>query len=200
MTTLYELKGSKVKKGGIGGAKTVTGLHFESRVNLLTKIAEVPGYKVTGNKIHYQGKLLAYSYPKHDLYIKFLAPKGIDYKAYVSKKYLPDEALYVPSQNTFYIIEVKFQNGGGSVDEKLQTCDFKKKIYLKLLSTLKINVEYMFILNDYFNKSSFDDAFRYIKEVGCDYFFNELPLAKLLFPMPVVSEGDYDPADVEATA
>lgn len=188
-----------MKKGGIGGAKTVTGLRFENKINLLSKIIEVPGYQVLGNVISYNGKPLAYSYPKHDLYKKFLAPKGVNYKDYISKKYLPDEAIYVPEHNTLYVVEMKFQNVGGSVDEKLQTCDFKRKIYMKLLSSLKINVEYMFVLSDYFDKPSFDDAFRYIKDVGCDYFFDELPLAALRFPMPVVTEGQYDPEDVEVT-
>lgn len=189
-----------MKKGGTGGAKTVTGLRFEEKVNLLTKLAEVPGYEIKDNAIYYRGKLLAYSYPKHDLYNKFLSPKGINYKDYVSKKYLPDEAIYVPEQNTFYIIEMKFQNVGGSVDEKLQTCDFKRKIYLKLFSKLRLNVEYMYVLSDYFKRSSFDDAFEYIKAVGCDYHFEELPLADIGFPMPIVTEGQFDPEDVEVTA
>lgn len=189
-----------MKKGGIGGAKTVTGLKFENKVNLLTKIAEVPGYEVKGNVIYFRGKVLAYSYPKYALYNEFLAEHGIDYTEYVSKKYLPDEAIYFPEQNTMYIVEMKFQDVGGSVDEKLQTCDFKKKIYQKLFAKLKLNVEYTFILSDYFNKPSFDDAFRYIKEVGCDYYFGELPLSVLKFPMPVVEPGQYDPEDVEVTA
>lgn len=189
-----------MKKGGIGGAKTITGLHFENKINLLTKLAEVPGYTIDGNKILYKGKLLAYSYPKHQLYKDFLASRGVNHKDYISKLYLPDEAIYFPEKNTMYIIEMKFQNVGGSVDEKLQTCDFKRKIYTRLFSSLKLNVEYTFILSDYFNKPSFDDVFRYIKEVGCDYYFNELPLAELDFPMPTVSDGEYDPQDVEATS
>lgn len=34
------------------------------------------------------------------------------------------------------MIEYKFQKDAGSVDEKLQTCDLKKKQYKKLLSNL----------------------------------------------------------------
>lgn len=189
-----------MKKGGVGGGKTITGLHFEHKVNLITKIADIPGYEVKGNAIYFEGKLLAYSYPKYDLYNKFLAENGIDYKDFVSKKYLPDEALYVPSQQTFYIVEMKFQNVGGSVDEKLQTCDFKRKIYLKLFSKLKLNVEYMFVLSDYFNKPSFDDAFEYIRSVGCSYHFDELPLAQIGFPMPTVSPDQHVPSDVAVTS
>ena len=94
---------------------------------------------------------------------------------------------------------MKFQNGGGSVDEKPQTADFKRKIYLKLTASLKLNVEYCLVLSDYFNKPSFDDAFLYIKEVGCDYFFNELPLSWLNFPMPVVADGQSVPEGAEVT-
>jgi len=188
-----------MKKGGIGGALTATGLRFERKINFLTKIVEVPGYKVIDNKIYYMDKLLAYSYPKNKLYSDFLRPNGVDYRDFTSKQYLPDEAIYVPDQKTMYIIEMKFQNVGGSVDEKLQTCDFKRKIYNKLFSSLKINTEYTYVLSDYFNKTTFDDAFRYIKEVGCDYYFNELPLDALKFPEPIVYKGQYDPEDVEVT-
>lgn len=42
------------------------------------------------------------------------------------KKLLPDDSIYVILNNTFFIIECKYQQVGGSVDEKLQTCDFKR--------------------------------------------------------------------------
>jgi hypothetical protein len=40
----------------------------------------------------------------------------------------------------------------GSVDEKLQTCDFKRKQYLKLVQPLGIKVEYVYVLNDWFKQ------------------------------------------------
>jgi hypothetical protein len=75
-----------------------------------------------------------------------------------------------------YIIEKKFQSGSGSVDEKLQTCDFKKKQYSKLLSVVNLKVEYIYFLNDWFLRSEYDDVKQYITEVGCQYYFDELPL------------------------
>jgi hypothetical protein len=45
-----------------------------------------------------------------------------------------------------YIIEIKYQETAGSVDEKLQTCDFKKKQYERLLRPLKLIVEYCYVL------------------------------------------------------
>ena len=49
--------------------------------------------------------------------------------------------------NTLFIIEMKFQEVAGSVDEKLQTCDFKKKQYKRLMAPLNIEVEYVYILD-----------------------------------------------------
>jgi len=42
---------------------------------------------------------------------------------------LQDDAIYVMSNNTVFIIEVKYQEVAGSVDEKLQTCGFKLNQY-----------------------------------------------------------------------
>ena len=77
---------------------------------------------------------------------------------------------------------MKFQKVAGSVDEKLQTCDFKKKQYTKLMGPIGIRVDYIYILNDWFNVPAYRDVLGYIKEVGCDYFFNEIALSRLGLP------------------
>ena len=76
-----------------------------------------------------------------------------------------------------YIIECKFQQVAGSVDEKLQTCDFKKKQYKKIFSRLNIDVEYVYLSSDWFK----NDVLDYIVSVGCSYYFNYIPLYKLGF-------------------
>jgi len=97
---------------------------------------------------------------------------------------LPDEALYVIVNNTLFIIEMKFQKVAGSVDEKLQTCDFKKKQYTKLMAPLNIDVEYIYILSDWFKHPAYKDTLDYIISVGCHYYFEILPLNKLGLPNP----------------
>jgi hypothetical protein len=174
-----------MKKGGIGGGRTVTGLKFEERIYLLLGIARVPGYTVVEDDIIYQNTKVAQSLRKNKLYV-FLASQGIDYRDYLSKKLLPDDAILVPSTNTIYIIEMKFQSTEGSVDEKLQTCDFKKKHYIKLLYTLNLNVEYIYILNDWYEAPKYRDVKQYILSVGCKYYIEVLPFAELGLPMPVV--------------
>jgi hypothetical protein len=72
----------------------------------------------------------------------------------------------------------------GSVDEKLQTCDFKKKQYIKLLSQLNVEVEYIYILDDWFRHEKYKDVLDYIISVRCQYYFNYIPLSKLGLPVP----------------
>lgn len=172
-----------MKKGGVGGANTQTGIKFEGRVDLLARLDQLPGYEVTGNKIYYNGKIVAYSYRKNALY-NFLKEQGVDYKSFISKRLLPDDAIYVIETNTVYIIEVKFQIVAGSVDEKLQTCDFKKKQYKKLFSALNYEVEYLYVLSDWFKKEEYKDVRDYIVSVGCSYYFEYLPLHEIGLPVP----------------
>ena len=88
-------------------------------------------------------------------------------------------------RETLFIIEVKYQQVEGSVDEKLQTCDFKRKQYLKLVVGLGLKVEYVYVLNDWFKDPRYKDVLNYINSVNCHYKFGSLPLAWLGLPEPV---------------
>ena len=170
-------------EGGIGGGNTKTGILFEKRVNILTLLKNKSGYRVRGNSIFYKDKEVAKSLKKNTLY-KYLGSRKINYKKIISKKLLPDDAIYVITNNTLFIIEIKFQKVSGSVDEKLQTCDFKRKQYAKLMAPLNIEVEYIYILNDWFRKPEYKDVLDYVISVGCQYYFHYLSLQKLGLPIP----------------
>lgn len=173
-----------MKKKGFGGGNTRTGLVFEGKVDFLTFIANQKNYSVKGFHVLYNNKEVAISFKKYGLY-RYLESKGIDYKKYISKRLLPDDAIYVIANNHFYILEIKFQEVSGSVDEKLQTCDFKIKQYRKLLSTLNVEVEFIYILSDWFKKPEYKDVLDYVVSIrGCYYYFNYIPLQKLNLPMP----------------
>lgn len=172
-----------MKKKGFGGGNTITGLKFERGRDILSILNNTKGYSVKGNIIFYNNKEVARSYRKHGLY-RFLKLQGVDYKKIISKKLLPDEALYVIVKNTLFVIEMKYQEVIGSVDEKLQTCDFKKKQYKKLMAPLNIEVEYIYILSDWFRKPEYKDVLDYVISVGCQYYFQYLPLQKLGLPVP----------------
>jgi len=177
-----------VVKDGKGGANTLTGLNFEAKVDFLDLLRGIDGYTVkksgakAGTDVFFDGKLVARCFKKHDFY-RFLDEKGIDWSKLISKKLLPDDALLVIVRETLFIIEVKYQQVAGSVDEKLQTCDFKRKQYLKLVQSLELKVEYVYVLSDWFKKPEYKDVLGYINSVNCHYKFNELPLAWLGLPI-----------------
>jgi len=150
---------------------------------MLSILSKTKGYSVKGNIIFYNGKEVARSYRKYGLY-KYLESRCVDYKKIISKKLLPDEAIYVIVKNTLYVIEMKYQEVTGSVDEKLQTCDFKKKQYKKLMAPLNIEIEFIYILSDWFRKPEYKDVLDYVISVGCQYYFQYLPLQKLGLPVP----------------
>ncbi len=181
-----------MKKGGIGGGKTITGLKFESRISLEKALQALPGYNVAGDEVYFDGQKIAEFYQKHKLYKNLLVPNGINYKDIISKKLLPDEAILLFNNSTLFIIEIKFQEVAGSVDEKLQTCDFKNKQYQKLLLRLDIKVKYIYVLSDWFKKQEYKDVLQYVKAVGCYYFFNELPLSFLGLPKPKLRKANRD--------
>lgn len=170
-------------KGGTGGGNTKTGLIYEGKVDIAVFLQKQKGYTVKEHDVFYNGECVAHVYKQHNFY-KFLEREGIDWKKHLSKKLLPDNALYVIVNNTMFIIEVKHQETGGSVDEKLQTCDFKRKQYIKLLSELNYEVEYVYILDNWFKDPKYKDVLDYIISVNCKYYFNYIPLSKLGLPVP----------------
>lgn len=174
-------------EGGVGGGNTQTGLQFERDVDFQDLLAAIDGYELkviygkAGKGVFFKGELVARCFKKYDFY-RFLAEYGINYKTILSKRLEPDDALLIIVRETLFIIEVKYQQVTGSVDEKLQTCDFKRKQYQKLLKSIEIKVEYVYVLNDWFKQPQYKDVLDYIHSVNCHYRFNTLPLAWLGLP------------------
>ena len=182
-------------KGGIGGGNTQTGIHFEGIVDIVTYLHNnVQGYSCTlkpfnskkqsmGFDIFYNEHLIAESFKKYELY-RYLETLGVDWTTILSKRLLPDDAIYVIHNNTIFIIEVKYQEVAGSVDEKLQTCGFKLYQYKKLFAKLNYEVEYIYILNSWFDNPKYKDTLDYILMMNCKYYFEYLPLYKIGLPVP----------------
>ena len=159
-----------------GGANTnVNGLKFE-RGTSLNDALEKAGYNIKDFHVFKDGEEIGVSVPKYSLYSQYLKPHDIDYNDFNCKRWLPDEAFINYNMKTVYIIEKKYQEKSGSVDEKLPNCDFKKAEYQKLFTPLKYKVEFIYILNDWFKQRRYKDTLDYIKKVKCSYYFNELPL------------------------
>ena len=176
-------------EGGKGGANTQTGIKFEREIDLHELLERTPGYSVSskhgqpGKQVYYHGQLVAQCFRKHDFY-GFLESKGVPWKQIISKRLLPDDALLVIVRETLFIIEVKYQQVAGSVDEKLQTCDFKRKQYQKLVRSLNLKVDYVYVLNDWFRAPEYHDVLAYIDSVNCHYRFKSIPFSWLGLPDP----------------
>ena len=176
-------------KGGTGGGNTTTGLRFEQRTDIRQVFENIEGYSIiestnrTGYEIWFNHEKLAYCFKKRELY-RFLEqePYCVNWQEHLSKRLEPDNALFVIVRDTLFIIEIKFQQVSGSVDEKLQTCDFKRKQYSKLVRDLGWRVEYVYVLNDWFRDPVYRDTLDYIHSMNCHYLFNEVPLAWLGLP------------------
>lgn len=170
-------------EGWKGGWNTITWLHFENKVDFKTLISKMKNYEVKNeHEIFYLWKKVWEVYKKHKLYKEFLLPKWVNFKEYISSKLLPDNAIFVIINNTMFIVEVKFQKVHGSVDEKLQTCWFKKAQYNRLFQPLWIKVEYCYVLSNWFKKDKYNDTLAYVQMMDCKYFYEKLPLDYLWLP------------------
>lgn len=162
---------------------TLTWLHFENKVDFITLIWKMKNYEIKKwNEIYYLWEKVAEAYKKHELYKYFLVPKWVNFKEHISSKLLPDNAIYVIINNTMFIVEIKFQKVHWSVDEKLQTCWFKKAQYTRLFKQLWINIEYCYVLSNWFKKDKYNDTLAYVQMMNCKYFYETLPLDYLWLP------------------
>ena len=164
-----------------GGAKTnFNGLSFEKRTDFLESLKQHQKINVIAkngySEIYHANMLQGYYTDKNYFYKFFLDKEKVNWKKLISKKYLPDAVFINKLNNTIYIIEKKFQAGSGSVDEKLQTCDFKKKIYTKLINHCKnkYTTEYYYLLNDWYLQKEYKDVKNYIKSVNCKFFIDKI--------------------------
>ena len=158
-----------------GGALTnANGLHFEQTTSL-NDILLQHGFDVSSNgEVLYNGSLIGYSKAKKD-FNRFLVDNGVDLNVN-SNRLEPDDTFINIINRTVYILEKKFQRVGGSVDEKLQTCPFKKRYYENLDSQMGYETCYTYILNEWFTQPKYRDVLRFILDEGCYYFFNDIPL------------------------
>lgn len=169
-------------RNGVGGANTITGAVFEEKTNLEKALLKINGITIVGVDVFKKGVHIGMLLQKHKLYKNFLEKRNVNWKSIVSSKILPDDAYFSIATNKLTVIEKKYQNGNGSVDEKLQTCAFKLRQYRRLCASLPdVTVDYMYVLNDWFEGKKYTDVLAYIEEIGCSYYINELPLAKLGF-------------------
>jgi hypothetical protein len=151
--------------GGIGGANTQTGKWFEVNTDLRTALVN-NGFNTNNFTFCCQ----------HDFPRLFKKMTGQKMEDIFGKKYLPDEAVIF--NGTLYIIEKKYQNCSGSVEEKIQTGPYKLLIYKECAKKMGLNdAKYIYLLSEYFDIPKFTlHQIPHLKSQGISVYFNQLPL------------------------
>lgn len=175
-------------KGGQGGANTnKNGLLFESKVDVRDAFHN---YGIDYEEVLEYGKGIykldlkdqnVFVMQKQTLY-RYLESQieNYDSRNFVSKELWPDNCVINVTKKRISIIEVKFQEGAGSVDEKIQTCDFKRKQYVKIAKPLGYHVEYIYVLSDWFKNPRYKDSLDYIIDSGCKFYFGSIPIEEII--------------------
>ena len=173
---------------GGGAATNRNGLWFEQETDLATALRQDAPYVAVravqkGEWDILSGqKRVGSIYQKSRFHTSFLRQQGIRWQDYFpSKKPQPDSVLVNYNSNTVFLVEKKYQSVSGSTDEKLLACDFKARQYRKVCAEADFFVRYIYLFNDWFRQDGqgYPDYRDYIQAVGCEYFFNTIPLAVL---------------------
>ena len=155
---------------------TTTGKKFEEKIHIGGK-----GIDLSQEKLKYY---FDKNFPDILFSLSYIDGRKQDKEKYlngaqvvISKELKPDEAYFDPEQLILDVYEKKTQNGGGSADEKLQTCAFKIAEYRKIAKYLGVppeNVHYTYILDKWFKKPRYKDVLDFVKATdGCDYIIVE---------------------------
>lgn len=161
-----------------GGAQTnINGLLFEDFTALHNLLPLISGgtFQIRNTQLFINGvQQEKFRYLSKGQFRHFLSQMHPELAARIvngsiwSKELRPDQVMIIG--NTINILEAKTQNTTGSVDEKLQTCDFKKKQFERLFEPI-YRVEYVYLLDDWFLDEKYRDVKAYINASGCRYFF-----------------------------
>ena len=163
------------KGTGAGGKNTnINGLSYEE----ITDLSD--NYKIVKNNKNFN-EIKFDNYEK--IFIsasKYLLFKYMEMKNKLNKNIFPaagckrPDEVYIDELNkNIYIIEKKYQQGGGSADEKLQTGVFKKNHFFELFTDYKIN--YYYCLSDWFKKDEYKSVLKYNEDNNIKIFWGNDP-------------------------
>lgn len=140
-----------VNKGtGAGGSKTnLNGLSYEELTNLNTEYTSVIPYKYH-KEVQFNNNNTNFMYLSKSNLFKYMIENGKKDTTIADGHGCkqPDECYINEANGNCLIIEKKFQQGSGSVCEKIQTPDFKLWQYQRVFPNYKIH--YVYCLADWF--------------------------------------------------
>lgn len=161
---------TKNKGTGAGGANTnKSGKSFEIKTEL-----KKFWNNIENNIISFSQRDRTYLYSHQSHFRKWMSSKGYicDNPSFGNGCKNPDE-VYIDEENKIvFWIEKKNQNVSGSVAEKLQTADFKRRNLMKNYPGWTI--EYIFLLGgDHMKRENIKPELDYLDEIDVKYFFSD---------------------------
>ena len=172
-----------INKGtGAGGENTnKNGLQFEEVADLKDRYESIQTSRNgIGSEVKFKGHLRTFikvSKSALHKYMEKIGEKNMTLKLAAGCK-LPDEAYIDLEEKNIFIIEKKFQQTSGSVDEKLQTGCFKQLHYKELFPNFKIH--YMYCLSDWFQRDEYKSVLNYLKDGGIHVFWGNSEKEKII--------------------
>ena len=181
MIKIKIVKTKIMNKGtGAGGLNTnKNGLKFEELTNFKDRYESIqPSRNGIGSEVKFKGHLRTFikvSKSALHKYMNKIGEKNMTLKPAAGCKE-PDEAYIDLEKNIVFIIEKKFQQESGSVDEKLQTGCFKQSHYKELFPNFKIY--YMYCLSDWFKRNEYESVLNYLTNGGIPVFWGNSETCK----------------------
>lgn len=147
-------------------------LKISAKRGLVIIDGELAGFLCSQDDLY---NFLAENYPSKASSANEAKKRKSKIKSILSKNLNPDLAYVNLKAKKLTIVEIKAQNGDGSVDEKLETVDFKRKQYAKLIEHTDLeSIEFKWILDKRFEHEKYSDVKNYIKEMKSDYLIDEI--------------------------
>jgi hypothetical protein len=159
---------AKNRGTGAGGKNTnKNGLPYEYITELSTEydiINKYPFYSL----ISFKTSEKLFKYTKQSNFKKCMRDKILSNIPAVHGTHSPDECYIDEEDKIVFIIEKKFQQCSGSVCEKIQTADCKRRNYQKRIPDYKI--VYMYCLSDWF-KDNCKAELEYLQDINIPVFW-----------------------------
>ncbi len=174
-----ENKKEKNRGTGAGGANTNTnGKKYEKETLLsenykVIKEREIKSNKKKYEEIKFNGSDIKYIHLEQstfNMYMNEIGEKNSNITSAPGCKN-PDDCYIDEVNKKIFIIEKKFQQTGGSVEEKIQTASFKKNHYKNLYPNYEIH--YIYCLSKWFKNEDNSSVIEYLKENDIPVFFND---------------------------
>ena len=119
-------------------------------------------------------KVVCESHPQKR-FKSYLDKVGISPKDMDMPNLEPDNFILNFENNTIYVIEIKFQNKEGSVDEKPQAYLFRQRYFNDLFKSMGMEVKLIYVFSDWFKMEKYNYLRKNMDQDGVKYYYNELP-------------------------